>query len=84
MARYAVTRHGEHDPGCRYDFKGRAERVIQDSPATSRMVARGRGVGGRLPGPVGALKTGPDGGSVTELPDDGFSRDEPAGCPAFA
>ncbi len=34
MAHYAVTKHGEHDPGCRYDFKNRAERLIQDSRGT--------------------------------------------------
>lgn len=31
MAHYAVTKNGEHDPGCRYDFKNRAERIILDS-----------------------------------------------------
>ncbi len=35
MAHYAVTKHGEHDPGCRYDFKNRAERLIQDSRSGS-------------------------------------------------
>jgi hypothetical protein len=34
MAHYAVTKYGEHDPGCRYDFQNRAERVIQDSRGT--------------------------------------------------
>lgn len=31
MAHYAVTKHGEHDRGCRYDFKNRAEHLIRDS-----------------------------------------------------
>ena len=34
MAHYAVTKYGEHDPGCRYDFKNRAERLIEDSRGT--------------------------------------------------
>ena len=34
MAHFAVTKHGEHDPGCRYDFKNRAEKLIQDSRGT--------------------------------------------------
>jgi len=34
MAHFAVSKHGEHDPGCRYDFKNRAEKLIQDSRGT--------------------------------------------------
>src|SRR4051794_5804588 len=34
MAYYSVAKHGEHDPGCRYDFKNRAEEVIGDSRGT--------------------------------------------------
>jgi len=34
MAHYAVTKRGEHDPGRHYDFKNRAERVIQDTRGT--------------------------------------------------
>lgn len=34
MAYYSLVRHGEHDPGCRYDFKNRAEQVIRDSRGT--------------------------------------------------
>lgn len=49
MAHYSVTKHGEHDPDCRYDFKNRAEQVIQDSRGT--VVQDGDAYELRLPDP---------------------------------
>jgi hypothetical protein len=49
MAHYAVTKYGEHDPACRYDFKSRAERVIQDSRGTVNAMPRTRTKPGRSP-----------------------------------
>ncbi|MDX3663730.1 hypothetical protein PV646_41155 [Streptomyces sp. ID05-26A] len=49
MAHYAVTKHGEHHSGCRYDFKNRADHLIRDSRGT--IVREGEIYELRLPDP---------------------------------
>ncbi|AXB43239.1 hypothetical protein [Amycolatopsis albispora] len=49
MAFYRLPGHGEHDPGCAYDFKNRAENLIRDSRGT--LVKDGEDCELRLPDP---------------------------------
>lgn len=49
MAFYRLTGNGEHDPGCDYDFKNRAENIIRDSRGT--LVKDGEDYELRLPDP---------------------------------
>lgn len=49
MAFYRLTGNGEHDPGCDYDFKNRAEHLVRDSRGT--LVKDGEDYELRLPDP---------------------------------
>jgi hypothetical protein len=49
MAYYSVVNHGEHERGCRYDFRHRAQQLIRDSRGT--VVRKGEVYELRMPEP---------------------------------